>query len=143
VLLLLQVLPEEGGCPYRIAIPHITRVAVDNGIDERINDAPHRAGPARAGAIQETGGQMEGAARREAASPTINCSTTDMQTFGDFGHPFSLAQPQQRLGSAQLPSILCLYGKGFQDTLLLRAQGDESHHCTSFFLGRDDDSVYL
>src|SRR5690349_6523237 len=82
-MLLSQVAAQQLGCPNRRVIAEVTRVRINDRIDERIDDALNRGRATDTCAIGQAFDHRERGALLKAPSPVVDGLARDAQSEGD------------------------------------------------------------
>ena len=122
-----EVLSQQRGRPDGRAVREVTRVGVDDRINERINDACQSPGAAWARSLSKSRGEFFGAALVDPRRPLVDNLAGDLEPRGDRRDRFALREPQQGLGTAQRRGFGCRSYQLFDHAPLPTVQNNESH----------------
>lgn len=103
---LAQMLAQEGGRPHGGVIPIVSRVVIDDRVNEAVNRPLHGGWPTAPGSIQKTLCGRQGAPPLKPTDPVVEGLSADLDMFGYLLDGFAVIQQHQGQSTPILPEIL-------------------------------------
>jgi hypothetical protein len=126
-LRLLQVALQQRGRPGRGAVAVISWIAVDDRVNQRIDNSQGRRGASSAGGVEQAVGHAEVGPTPERLDPVVDGLAAHQEEVSDrCGRP-PVMEPQQALGAPQLRGVMRSTHELHQATPLPRSELEGDH----------------
>src|SRR6185437_7117982 len=129
----LQVLDEQRRGPHGGVVAQQTRVLVDHGLDQWVDDPQGRGRASGSRGVQEPNPEIESLTLSESLGPVVDRLTADPKQFGDLFDRLPIGEPEQGLCPAPLLGQWGVGYKVFQLSTESVAQDDRGHRGTPEF----------
>jgi hypothetical protein len=94
LVILPEILAEQGGSPHCGAIPQLPRVCLNDLINERINNALRSGGPPTARRVGQPAGYLKFLLSGKLLYPVVHRAPTYHEPLGYLLHALPLVQPE-------------------------------------------------